>query len=1305
METRWTPQQQKAISRDGRNILVSAAAGSGKTAVLVERIFQKIAGENGTDIDKLVVVTFTKAAAAEMKQRIRDAIDARLETEPDNIRLQKQLTLVQNAQITTIDSFCLNIIRNYFTEIDLDPGFRTADEGEMKLLEHDVMEEMLEDYYSEDREEFTKFVEGYGTGKNDEKIEEIILKLYHFARSYPWPEEWYDSCVQMYDIADEDAFEKNTAMRYLTDYVARRLTDFDKEYTILEEICSQADGPQMYLAAIQSDHMGMHMIQNAANFAEMSRLVQLLSFDALGRKKLNEVSEDKKAYVKACRDNYKDFVNKTLKTKIFSKDVEEILRDIHQNKAAVAVMVELARDFTARMQKEKKERNIIDFNDMEHMALNILVHRENGKSSYTEVADILSAFYEEILIDEYQDSNMLQEEILTAVSKGKYDAAKNNIYMVGDVKQSIYRFRMAAPELFMEKYNSYTPEESAAEKIELQKNFRSRKNVLDTVNDVFAGAMNEEYTGITYDEKAQLNVGFDYEQLETSEVKEAGITFGTEEERATEVLFVMSQKDVTDEEFAADEEKEQDASEKVRGTITPAQSPKELQAMAIAHKIKKLMQGKDGKPYLVYDKKSPLGYRKIRYSDIVILLRTVTGWADTFVDVLMNQDIPAYSDASTGYFNVREIKLLLSYLTVIDNPLQDIPMAAVLLSYFGRLDTQELAMLRMCNRRKNLWETIQYIYELKNKNTKQELADNKSDESNIDNIIQNADTESEHTDNPQEKAEYDDTQVEQVLANEELCRKLNQLVEKLTFYRDKAEILSIYNLIWEVVYQTGYYDYVGTMPAGATRQANVDLLLERASAYEKTSYSGLFNFLRYIERMQKFDVDFAEATLLGENENLVRVMSIHKSKGLEFPVVFVAGMDKKINLSDAGGDVIIDKDLGIGTNAIYMDKRIKTPTCIKAAVGARIAQESISEELRVLYVAMTRAREKLIMVGCIPEKSEEKQRQNWQDKSVHIQTTGTLTYSDIATCGTYADMVMPIVLNDNQAGKAYSNTGVFAYETVPERTLYEQMQNQQDVDLTESEEAECEVEADTVDSIQMPYPYEQEAQTKTKVTVSELKKQQADQDFLEESTYSEDYLAARQAEDADEQADSAADVEEIVPKFLREGEETLPANERGTAYHRVMECLNYESDVDAAMMKQEIAQMLQDEKLTQSQYDCIEAEKILAFVQSPIGKRVQAAKQRNQLWREQPFVFTDADSADDLLIQGVIDLYLEEAEEIVIVDYKTDRVKKGKAGEKELIRRYQIQLSYYAKAIEQITGKRVKEKIIYSFTLGKEIPV
>ena len=457
--------------------------------------------------------------------------------------------------------------------------------------------------------------------------------------------------------------------------------------------------------------------------------------------------------------------------------------------------------------------------------------------------------------------------------------------------------------------------------------------------------------------------------------------------------------------------------------------------------------------------------------------------------------------------------------------------------------------------------------------------------------------------------------------------------------------------------------------------------------------------------MQKFDVDFAEATLLGENENLVRVMSIHKSKGLEFPVVFVAGMDKKINLSDAGGDVIIDKDLGIGTNAIYMDKRIKTPTCIKAAVGARIAQESISEELRVLYVAMTRAREKLIMVGCIPEKSEEKQRQNWQDKSVHIQTTGTLTYSDIATCGTYADMVMPIVLNDNQAGKAYSNTGVFAYETVPERTLYEQMQNQQDVDLTESEEAECEVEADTVDSIQMPYPYEQEAQTKTKVTVSELKKQQADQDFLEESTYSEDYLAARQAEDADEQADSAADVEEIVPKFLREGEETLPANERGTAYHRVMECLNYESDVDAAMMKQEIAQMLQDEKLTQSQYDCIEAEKILAFVQSPIGKRVQAAKQRNQLWREQPFVFTDADSADDLLIQGVIDLYLEEAEEIVIVDYKTDRVKKGKAGEKELIRRYQIQLSYYAKAIEQITGKRVKEKIIYSFTLGKEIPV
>jgi ATP-dependent helicase/nuclease subunit A len=1234
MADNWTIDQRKAIETEGCNVLVSAAAGSGKTAVLVERIIQKItAPEKNIDIDRLVVVTFTKAAAAEMKQRIRESIDKLLEQQEGiNERLQKQLTLLNNAQITTIDSFCLNIVRNYFADIDIDPGFRTADEGEIKLLENDVMEEMLEDYYAMEDSAFFDFVDAYGNGKDDSAIEDIIHRLYQFARSYPWPDEWFDACLDIYQIENVEDMEQNPAILYLEDYLRRRFDDYDHKYSDLEQICTAAQGPEMYLAAVQSDHAAIHMLQKAETFGEMGRLIRLVSFDTLGRSKSKDIAEEKKEYVKAVRNEYKAFIGKLQKGGIFAKAPEHMIQDVKDNAVAVEMMVTLAREFSKRMQEQKRERNIIDFNDMEHLALDILVKRENGNSVYTESSDALSSFYEEILIDEYQDSNLLQEVILTAVSKGKVNPEHNNIYMVGDVKQSIYKFRLACPQLFIEKYNRYGQEAGPCVKIELQTNFRSRENVLESANDVFRRAMNPEFCGIEYDDKAKLNPGLAYPKSDDKD-------FGKED--STKILLI--------DKTVAEGEEQTDRTDK------------ELEAEAVAEEIIRLHDTlRNEQEQVVFDKNVSGGYRKIRYSDIVVLTRTVTGWADTFVNVLMNHGIPAYSDASEGYFNVREIRLILNYLTVIDNPLQDIPMAAVMLSFFGRFDADELTQIRMIDSKVTLYEAMVKLTGEQTLLKKEELTHN-------------------------------DGQIDDVISQKVEC-----FLKKLDQFRRKSEIMAIYDLLWEVLYDTGYYNYTGTMPAGKRRQANLDILLTKAAAFEKTSYNGLFNFLRYLEKMQKFDVDFGEASMLGENEDIVRVMSIHKSKGLEFPVVIIAGMNKKMNQREAFGEVVIDQDLGVGTNVVRLDKRIKNPTFVKAAISRKLINDSISEELRVLYVAMTRAREKLIMTGTV--KDADKQLQQWTQKSMELMQAGACSYSDVAGYVTYFDMVMPIAC----LPKEY-NKGSFSIETI-QMVAGETEQNETKANkIDEPEQVISEADEKATSSVNIepqdklvnvqPYRYALASAKKAKITVSELKKMQHDVDMDENAMYPAGFFPTEQ------------EVEQVIPDFISGSKEKLAGNERGTAYHRVMECLNYSLTDSLENINSCIGNMVVEEKLTKNQADSVESEDIYQFCSSPIGQRVKAAWLTGQLKREQPFVFLDQQLQEEekQLIQGVIDLYIQENNELIIVDYKTDRVAKGMAGEKELIRRYALQLDYYAKALQQMTQMKVKEKIIYSFALGKEI--
>lgn len=1282
MAGNWTDMQKAAIEADGHNTLVAAAAGSGKTAVLVERIIRKITDkDHPVDIDRMVVVTFTKAAAAEMKQRIRGVLDDMAFENPADERLQTQLTLLNNAQITTIDSFCLGIVRNYFSDIDLDPGFRTADDGEVELLENDIMDDMLEEYYSRGEETFFNLVDAYGTGRDDSKLIELILKIYRFARSYAWEDEWYDICAGMYDINSPKELDNNVAVRYVTDDIKSSLADYSRIYDELENICQEPDGPVMYLAAIQSDHAAINMLLRAENFMELSGLIAKMSFDTLGRGGKKEVSEAKKEYVKSSRDDYKNYVNKVLKKRYIYEDIRQCVEDIVHNRQDINMLINLARDFSERMRIEKRSRNIVDFNDMEHFALQILIKRENGISIYTPVADALSEFYEEVLVDEYQDSNMLQEVILNSITRGRGSKSYGNMYMVGDVKQSIYKFRLACPELFIDKYDRYAEYsqkpsalDSGGVKIELQTNFRSRENVLECTNDVFFRIMNPEVCKMHYDEKVRLNLGMEFPKCSSQVLKNGNTnkTMDFERDCATEVCLV-------------------DVDGISAGTENGDEDGKTMEANLIADTIEHLVNGTapDGSScvYMVYDKNSTGGYRPVSYSDIVILSRSLTGWADELTNVLLGRGIPAYSEASSGYFVVREIQLVLSYLKVIDNPLDDINLAAVLMSFFGNMTSVELAVIRSGDKKEKLY------YQL--------------------------------TKNADKYAEY-----------QGLSEKVEKFVKKLDKFREKAEILSVRDLLWLVLYDTGYYNYVGTMPAGSRRQGNLDILLERAAAFEETSYRGLFNFLRYVERMQKIDADFGEASEAGDKSEVVRIMTIHKSKGLEFPVVILSGMGRKLNKLDAAGELVMDRELGIGTDAVYLKQRIKRPTIIKSAIARKIITDSISEEMRVLYVAMTRAKEKLYITGNV--RYLKSSMEKWQNEADRIGEDGMYSYVDITGINTYCDMIMPVVLMEKNRNKGdfrllisggenreTDSENISGNQSVTE--MKEDATGNSHVSITDADNTKSLSDGDrtatqdmsgTVAPLQeeVPeYPYEINTSKKAKVTVSELKQMQHDTDF--DNTLFQAECTAKPEEK-----------ESIIPAFIKGREKRLRGNDRGTAYHRVMECLDYlnfdfnmenhidgkdsenteqaEKIISSKLMeniKFQLAKMVENEKMTELQVKSVGAKDILLFCTSSVGKRVYKAAKLEKIRREQPFVYIDEERDTEQLIQGVIDLYFEEDGELVIVDYKTDRVKRGKAGEDELVSRYAVQLDYYAKALSQITGKTVKEKIIYSFTLGKEI--
>ena len=1217
MGVTWTESQKQVIDLRKRNILVSAAAGSGKTAVLVERILKKITDDK-VDIDKLLIVTFTNAAAAEMRERIRDAIEKKLEEEPENEHLQRQFTLVHNAQITTIDSFCLYVIRNYFYKIDLEPNFRVADEGELSLLRSDVLEQVLEAHYASGQQEFLNFVTGYGGAKNDHAIQDMILKMYAYAQSYPWPEEWLASCRSVYTFTEEADMERTLWMKRLLDSLATALLDCLHQMERALLLCEEPDGPYMYADAVREDIRCLEKIKASEGYTAFGEALNAYTeaFPKLAAARKFEGSTQKKELVQNIRNTMKKEV-KDMRDKFFFKEPQEIFQDMKKTAPAAEMLIALTEEFAACFAGEKKNKNLVDFSDMEHFALQILVDGETKKP--TETADEFAALFDEIMIDEYQDSNYVQETLLRAVSRERF--GQNNLFMVGDVKQSIYRFRLARPELFMEKFDTYQTTEGDCQRVDLQKNFRSRNEVLSGVNDIFYKIMCRDLGNVVYDENAALYPGASYP------------------EQGDVQMFAM-------EVLAAEEDS------------TGDMSREEMEAHMIAARIREMQ--KNGQ--MVTDKADG-ELRPIEYRDIVILLRSVSGTADTFVKVLMDEGIPAFTMSRTGYFSAVEIQTVLNMLRVLDNPMQDIPLAAVLHSPIGGFSGEELAKIRAVSSQRTFYESILSYPAFPLDETTEGEAEGK-------------------------KAEKEQG------VDPELQKRLRDFLDMLDRFRAKVPYTPVHELIIQLLDETGYLSYITALPAGEQKRANVQMLIEQAIHYEDTSYKGLFHFVRYIEKLHKYDVDYGEADIVNENENAVRIMSIHKSKGLEFPVVFAAGMGKHFNMQDTRSRLILHPELGIGLDCMNAVRRTKTPTLLKRALARQTDEENLGEELRVLYVALTRAKEKLILCGCLKD-VEEKLAEYRQD-AVRNDTLSFLSRSS-ARC--YFDWVLPALYSYREK----YDVRIFRKEDMLAGEIQEALQ----VLLTREQVKKAAKTADeemikrVKERLSFCYPYEAEKDIKTKVSVSEIKH--------ERMQFDEDELATVQW------YEDAGNKEEIIPDFIEKRDKVNRGALRGSAVHLVMQCLPFAEAPVGGERKQmyawiagELEKLKAAGRLDETMYELVKIPMIAEFFASPLAARMVEAEKQGGLRREKAFVLGipageiwNCDSEELVLVQGIVDAFFYEDGDIILMDYKTDSVERPQ----QLIARYQSQLDLYARALEKATERTVRQKIIYSFHLKKEIAV
>lgn len=1241
MAVKWTQEQQRVIDTRDCDILVSAAAGSGKTAVLVARILDRIMDEKRpVDIDRLLVVTFTNAAAAEMRERIREALERRAEEEPENVHLQRQLVLVHNAKITTIHSFCLHVLRSHFQLAGIDPSFRIADEGEITLLEQETVQETVALAYEGADELLTGFFEGFAPGKSDQVIESTILSVYHYALGQPWPGEWLKNCLRMYpeeksgkypdgnvdpventektDVSrgklcegQDTGFGENSRqwLSYIEEDTRKTLEDAAEQITEALRLCEEPGGPYPYAKALQDDLRMLEKLRGAGSYEEYAQAFHSMPpYTALGRKKDTSIDEEKKALVQELRSQMKDALA-ALCQRYYYDQPEVLCGEYRKSGDCIRAVVRLTQDFMERLAAQKAEKNILDFGDLEHFALRALVEIQDGQAVPTAAAAEYAEAFDEIMIDEYQDSNLVQELILKSVS-GRGTGA-HNLFMVGDVKQSIYRFRLARPELFLEKYKTYTEESDKTScRIDLHRNFRSRAQVLYSVNYLFRQIMTEGLGGIVYDADAALYPGAVFAKRPQGEA-----FFDTE-------LYLV----------------ETHTGEKQRE-----------EARLVGRRILEIV-GKEA----VLDKETG-EYRPARYGDIVILLRTVSGWSETFAEVLTDMGIPCFTGSQKGYFSAVEVRTVLAYLQILDNPVQDIPLAAVLRSAIGGICDEELARIRSACEERYFYDCVQAY-----------------------------------------RAQGTD---------DALRRKLDAFFAVFDELRKKSAHTPVHLLIWDLLEKTGYGAYAQALPAGQQRKANLDMLIEKAIAYEATSYRGLYHFVRYIENLKKYEVDYGEANTGAQADDTVRIMSIHKSKGLEFPIVFVSGLGKQFNESDIRSKVVMHPEFGLACDCVDAQLRTRQPSLLKKAIQQKTSAENLGEELRVLYVALTRAKEKLILTGCVTDAAQKAGK--WRTAAVH--TGDTLAYSYLSQAATYLDWIIPALMRHPDAAAFFDEMNMDAdgvirsdrQEAAFAMHMIREEENEEKEAQDRSDEAVClarllqlpvqecfdeETQAYLKEVFGASYPYSADRQIIGKLSVSELKK-------LSYMPDEEDAAQLYQPET----------VIPLVPDFQKHAQ-TLRGAQRGTAYHRFMENLDY-SKKDA--LEIQLEELISCGKMSEEERQALCLDDIRLFLATKSGGRMERAALAGELYRERPFVLgvpadqirSDWSPQETVLVQGIIDAYFVEDGQITVLDYKTDRTET--AG--ELADKYRAQLDYYALALERLTGSPVGDRIIYSFYLGEDI--
>ncbi|GFN30328.1 helicase-exonuclease AddAB subunit AddA [Paenibacillus xylaniclasticus] len=1290
----WTDDQWRAVSAEGSNILVAAAAGSGKTAVLVERIIRKISTD--VDVDRLLVATFTKAAASEMKERVRIALEGALERNPDSEHLRRQLVLINRSSITTLHSFCLDVIRSYYPLIGLDPGFRMAGETESELLRIDALDELFERKYAgedEDSGSFLMLADRYGGERGDEPLYQLVQKLYDFSRSHPWPDHWLRQMAAAFRLPSEATLSG-------TEWVAAAKADVRLSLLGAAGLLEQAldltrrpAGPAPYADTFVDD---LSVVTSLLGFTASepweawSDKFAAVSFGRLKAMKGDEYDPQLKDRAKALRDKAKGIVT-GLADKWFRRTPEQYRAELEELAPLMESLSELVISFGARYEQLKRGKGLLDFSDLEHGCLRIL--RDAASTPEQEIPSPAALEYRErfveILLDEYQDTNTVQEAIVTLIARS------NNRFMVGDVKQSIYRFRLAEPNLFLHKYKTYVPAYSAASpaqsaqasqaelaaephngetgvRIDLARNFRSRSEVVDGVNGIFRAVMRESVGELEYDERAELVCGADYPEPDV---------LG----RCAAELILIDKKGIPSpaDEVPLEDESDSDSEEGARPLDASDLQTAQLEARSIARRILELREA--GHP--VWDGRRKT-YRPLQMRDIVILLRATQQWAPIMIEELQSSGIPAYAELGTGYFDATEVEVMMSLLRVIDNPYQDIPLAGALRSPIFGLSAQELAHIRIAAGKGSFYDAVRKAADL-----------------------------------------------EQTVGTIRL--KLERFLTQLESWRQAARQGSLTELLTSLYRETGYYDFVGGLPGGAQRQANLRALLDRARQYEATTFRGLFRFLRFIERMRETGGDLGTARALGEQEDVVRIMSIHKSKGLEFPVVFIAGLGKMFNMQDLNAPFLLHKELGYGPKFVDAELRLSYPTLPYLAISNRLRMEMLAEEMRILYVAVTRPKEKMILVGTVADAVSK--LEEW---SGAVDEEGRLPDDRLASARAYLDWIGPLaagsgmlttitqplaseqndVLSEHERSSfptvvpldgwrfGVMPAVIFAEEAAPavevdeekDQELLHKLAAVQELAVMEPTEASEEVDR----LLSWDYSYPSASLIPAKTSVTEMKRLHAEAAEVEESVQLSELAALSPGQGQGEEKQRSSFTFRLRrPRFMEENKLT-PA-ERGTVSHLLMQHIPLDRPVTLAVVQETIDALIERRIMTPKQAEAISATTVHQFFDSPIGRRLLAA---DWVRRELPFScafpasriygaqVAEAIVDEPILIQGVVDCLFRDEAGIVLLDYKTDQVYSGQY--EQAAERHRFQLDVYAEALELSLGEPVRECFVHFLNGG-----